>query len=78
VRRVIVGEHWRKEARIFEFCINHARQIIAELQTSGGDHYEDTQELEGLIEVWENLRDVAEEARLNEEQRRRNRETRNS
>ena len=61
--------HWRKEERIFEFCENHARQIIAELETSGGDHYEDIEELEGLIETWGYLRLVAEEARLNAEYR---------
>jgi len=60
---------WRREVRIMEFCTNHARQIIAELRTSGGDHYEDIEELEGLIEVWEHLRDVAEEALLNERHR---------
>lgn len=60
-------EHWRREERIFEFCINHARQIIAELKTSGGDHGEDIRDLEGLIERWEMLYAAVEEARMNEE-----------
>ena len=64
-----MAHHWRREARIMDFCANHAREIIAELHTSGGDHHEDVLELSGLIEVWEHLRDVADEALLNEEHR---------
>lgn len=59
-------QHWKREARIMEFCANHARQIMAELQTSGGEHYEDIEELEGLIETWDHLRLIAEDAALNE------------
>lgn len=61
---------WNREVRIFSFCIDQARQIIGELQTSHGEHQEDIEELEGLIEVWEHLQAVAQEAILNERQAR--------
>lgn len=63
------ANHWSREERIFEFCINHARQIIAELRTSGGEHYEDIEDLDGLIETWAYLANVAEEARRSEERK---------
>ena len=61
--------YWRREMRIMDFCVNHARQIIAELESAGGDHHEDVQELLGLIEVWEYLSHVAEEGLRKEERK---------
>jgi hypothetical protein len=44
-----------REERIMGFCIDHAHKVIGELQASGGDHSEDVEILEGLIETWEEL-----------------------
>jgi hypothetical protein len=60
---------WRREERIMGFCANHAHQIIAELRTSDGDHQDDIDVLEELIESWDLLRVIAEEERLHEEHR---------
>jgi hypothetical protein len=51
---------WQREARIFEFCIRHARQIVAELESSSGEHDEDTTMLYELMEGWEVLQRCAE------------------
>lgn len=48
-----------REVRIFDFCIQHANEIIGELHSSGGDHSEDVEILDGLIEGWEHLRGFA-------------------
>ena len=57
---------WRTEVRIFDSCIQRGREIVAELSQSGGDHHEDVEAIEGLMEVWACLRDAAEEEGLNE------------
>lgn len=49
----------RREARIFDFCQRKAHEIIGELESSGGDHREDVEVLEGLIETWEHLEGAA-------------------
>lgn len=54
------GVERKRESRIFEFCERKAEEIIAELNTSGGDHGEDVEVLEGLIETWRALRESAE------------------
>jgi hypothetical protein len=44
-----------REERIFAFCRRSAEQIIGELELSNGDHGEDIEILEGLIETWSEL-----------------------
>jgi hypothetical protein len=61
-----VETSWHREIRIFDFCIWHGRQIIAELESSGGDHSEDIQCLYDCIDAWDHFRSIAEEALLNE------------
>ena len=48
-----------REVRIFQFAQTQARQIIAELESSNGEHTEDIDELYGLIEVWAHLQEQA-------------------
>jgi hypothetical protein len=54
-----VNQGWKREIRVFDFCIAQAEQIIGELRHSGGDHSEDVEILEGLIESWDHLRAVS-------------------
>lgn len=48
-----------REVRIMDFAIDHANQIIGELQSSRGDHLHDVDVLEELIEAWAELREYA-------------------
>lgn len=61
-----MAKPWEKEVRIFEFCIQKANEIETELRSSGGDHYEDIEILDGLREGWQVLIECAKEEGLNE------------
>jgi hypothetical protein len=54
----------KREARIMERCETLAREIIAELATSSGEQGEDIYQLEGMIEVWQELRVAHEDTAL--------------
>lgn len=58
---------WRMEERLMESCITLGNQLITQLQSSGGDQWEDIEVLEGLIETWDMLRLSANEAAMNDE-----------
>lgn len=49
-----------RQMRIMEHSIAGARQIIGDLQTAGGDHSEDIETLDALIDSWGLLQEIAE------------------